>query len=73
MWHIIDERIQRLTAAKAKAVLVGDTTELSPGQLRAILTPDRYECDIGRIPTRHPPLHGSSARWPSERSRASPR
>lgn len=29
-WHIIDERIQRLTAAKARAVLVGNTVELSP-------------------------------------------
>jgi hypothetical protein len=29
-WHIMDERIQRLTAAKARAVLVGNTAELSP-------------------------------------------
>jgi len=29
-WHIIDERIQRLTAPKARAVLVGNTAELSP-------------------------------------------
>ena len=29
-WHIIDERVQRLTAAKAPAVLVGNTAELSP-------------------------------------------
>ena len=29
-WHIIDERVQRLTAAKARAVLVGNTAELRP-------------------------------------------
>ena len=29
-WHIMDERIQRLTAAKARAVLVGNTAELTP-------------------------------------------
>ena len=29
-WHIIDERVQRLTSAKARAVLVGNTAELSP-------------------------------------------
>ncbi len=29
-WHIIDERMQRLTAAKARAVLVGNTAELTP-------------------------------------------
>ena len=27
-WHMIDERVQRLTAAKARAVLVGNTAEL---------------------------------------------
>mgnify|MGYP000718726004 FL=1 len=27
---MMDERIQRLTAAKARAVLVGNTAELSP-------------------------------------------
>ena len=30
--HIIDERVQRLTAAKARAVLVGNTAELNPVQ-----------------------------------------
>ena len=30
IWHIIDERVRRLTAAKARAVLVGNTAELSP-------------------------------------------
>ncbi len=29
-WHIIDERVQRLTAATARAVLVGNTAELRP-------------------------------------------
>jgi hypothetical protein len=29
-WHIIDERVQRLTSAKARAVLVGNTAELRP-------------------------------------------
>ena len=29
-WHIMDERVQRLTAAKARAVLVGNTAELRP-------------------------------------------
>ncbi len=29
-WHNMDERIQRLTAAQARAVLVGNTAELSP-------------------------------------------
>jgi transposase-like protein len=29
-WHIMDKRIQRLTAAQARAVLVGNTAELSP-------------------------------------------
>ena len=29
-WHIMDERIQRLTAVKARAVLVGNTTERNP-------------------------------------------
>ena len=28
--HIMDERIQRLTATKARAVLVGNTAELNP-------------------------------------------
>jgi len=32
IWHIMDERIQRLTAAKARAVLVGNTAELSPNR-----------------------------------------
>ena len=31
-WHIIDERVQRLTAAKARAVLVGNTAELNPNR-----------------------------------------
>lgn len=31
-WHIIDERVQRLTATKARAVLVGNTAELNPVQ-----------------------------------------
>ena len=31
-WHIIDERVQRLTAAKARAGLVGNTAELRPEQ-----------------------------------------
>lgn len=31
-WHIIDEHVQRLTAAKARAVLVGNTAELNPVQ-----------------------------------------
>jgi hypothetical protein len=29
-WHIIDERVQRLTAAKARAVLVGNRAERIP-------------------------------------------
>lgn len=29
-WRIMDERVQRLTAAKARAVLVGNTAELTP-------------------------------------------
>jgi len=38
-WHIVDERVQRLTAAKARAVLVGNTAELRPDQCcRAMLT-----------------------------------
>jgi hypothetical protein len=31
-WHIMDERIQRLTAAKARAVLVGNTADLNPNR-----------------------------------------
>jgi hypothetical protein len=30
IWHVIDERVQRLTAAKARAVLVGIMAERTP-------------------------------------------
>lgn len=29
-WHVIDERVQRLTAAKARAVPAGNMAELRP-------------------------------------------